>query len=162
MSAQISFSGTTIPDGVIAGSCKHKQVLSLSNPDNTELQCLAIQAAKKKAKLSMAVLSKKEMTDNDDHNEANNVTAREKLSKPLVQQKKTTNCQLSVEEVDNPDNHHQRPFPHNPRNIIESDDDGSAGSHPMKTRSNVDNKHDDSDPDTKEEPAESAEAELSQ
>ena len=53
MSVQLPIPSTAVnppalPDGIIAGSCKHKQAFSLNDPDNVELQCLAVQAAKKR------------------------------------------------------------------------------------------------------------------
>jgi hypothetical protein len=55
MSMQIPFPNdavTVLSDEIVAGSHKHKQALSLNDPDNTEVVWLATQAAKKKAKLS--------------------------------------------------------------------------------------------------------------
>jgi hypothetical protein len=46
-----------LPEGVITGSHKRKQAFSLQDPDNIELQRLATQAAKKKAKLSKPSVS---------------------------------------------------------------------------------------------------------
>jgi hypothetical protein len=62
MSTQIpvlSDAVTGLPDGVMAGSHKHKQVFSPNDPDNIELAWLATQAAKKKAKVSKLTSSEK-------------------------------------------------------------------------------------------------------
>ena len=53
MSVQLLFPSTAVnppalSDGIITGSCKCKQAFSLNDPDNIELQHLAVQAAKKK------------------------------------------------------------------------------------------------------------------
>ena len=86
-----------LPDGVMAGSRKCKQAFSLNDPDNVEIQRLATQAAKKKARFSKLPSSEKEKTDHAVHT-------------PPLHQKKTQggpatkpNCQASVEEVDDPD-----------------------------------------------------------
>lgn len=41
-----------LPEGIVTGSRKRKQAFSLHDPDNIEVQRLATQAARKKAKLS--------------------------------------------------------------------------------------------------------------
>lgn len=41
-----------LPEGIVTGSRKRKQAFSLHDPDNIEVQQLATQAARKKAKLS--------------------------------------------------------------------------------------------------------------
>ena len=94
---------SVLPDGVVAGVRKRKQAFSLNDPDNVELQRLATQAAKKKAKLSKHNPVEKNSTNN------------KAVPKP--------NCQPSVEEVDDAD--HDRPcaFPRNPKNILESIED---------------------------------------
>lgn len=154
MSTPIAFPGNAVtasplPDGVVPGTRKRKQAFSLNDPDNVEIQRIAIQAAKKKARLSK-LPSEKEKTDHT----------------PPLHQKKThgkpANRQASVEEVDDPDNHPKRVFPRNPRNIIESDEDNDEAGKVQVDHANEEDKEDESEVEVVEQPAESAEAELSQ
>jgi hypothetical protein len=101
----ISFHGNAVPDGIMAGSRKRKQTFSMNDPDNGELERLATQAAKKKAKLSKANSSEKETTN--------------------PKKKGPKNRQPSVEEEVNIFPPLPARFPRNPRNIIESSDDDS-------------------------------------
>ena len=94
---------TVLPDGVMAGSHKCRQVFSLNDLDNIEVAWLATQAAKKKAKLSKL----------------------NSLEKKTTNQKSClkSNHQLSIEEVEDIDNTQHHVFPWNPKNILESSDD---------------------------------------
>jgi hypothetical protein len=106
MSTQIPFPSdavTTLPDGIMAGSCKRKQAFSLNDPDNIEVARLATQAAKKKAKLSKLNSSEKKTTNQKSGSKSN--------------------CQPSIEEVEDVDNTRHHLFPRNSKNILESSDD---------------------------------------
>lgn len=177
MSSTIPFHSNavdTLPDGIIpvAGSRKRKQAFSMTDPDNVELARLATQAAKKKTKLSMVNASGKQSThqkksagpksnhqlsnsknvdksevgDSDDDDEAG-ATKKKGLSKLTPSQNKknikkkvSTNRQPSVEDVDDfTDSNHENVA--NAINDSESDDDD--------------------DMEIVEQPAESAEEELS-
>jgi hypothetical protein len=207
---------TVLPDGVVAGSRKRKQVFSLNDPDNIEVARLATQAAKKKAKLSKLNSSEKktnnqksgsksnrqpsieevedvdntrhrvfprnpknilESSDDDDEEATKKVT---NLSKPTLSQRKKTNNkpapklnrQPSVEDVDDPADNSPCVLPCNPRNILESDedDDDETSKFPATSQatSRATSRDVDGDEDGEEEvevveqPAESAEAELSE
>ena len=149
MSTPIAFPGNAVtasplPDGVVPGSRKRKQAFSLNDPDNVEIQRLAIQAAKKKARLSKLPSS----------------------DTPPLHQKKThskpANRQASVEEVDDPDNHQKRVFPRNPMNIIESNADDDEAGKVQGDHADEEDEEDNSEVEVVEQPAESAEAEFSQ
>jgi len=97
------------------------------------------------------------------------------LSKPTLSQKKKTNNKLapkqnhqpSVKDVDNPADNLPHVLPHNPRNILESDeDDNNEASNFLATSQatsrNVDgNGGWQDEAEVVEQPAESAEAKLS-
>jgi len=107
--------------------------------------------------------------DDDDDDEATKKAMN--LSKPTLSQKKKTNNKLapklnrqpSVEDVDDPADNLPRVFPRNPRNILESDEDGDdETSNFPATSQDVDGDEDGEDEvEVVEQPAESAEAELS-
>ena len=94
---------TVLPDGIVAGSHKHKQAFSLNDPDNIEVVHLATQAAKKKAKLSKLNLSEKKTTNQKYGSKSNH--------------------QPSIEKIEDVDNTWHCVFPWNPKNIIELSDD---------------------------------------
>ena len=96
---------TVLPDSIVAGSCKFKQAFSLNDLDNIEVAWLATQAAKKKAKLSKLNSSEKKTTNQKSHLKSN--------------------CQLSIEEVEDIDNTQHHVFSQNPKNILELSDDNN-------------------------------------
>jgi hypothetical protein len=116
MTAQIPISGPgvippALPDGVINRTRKRKQAFTLNDPDNVELQRLATQAAKKKAKQKKVASSDKPKTHTS-------------TSKPI--EVPQLNRQPSIEEVvdtDDDEKRYQRIFPRNPKHVIESDSD---------------------------------------
>jgi hypothetical protein len=121
MSTPIPFSSNAnnaeLPDGVVAGTCKRKQVFSLNDPDNIEVARLAAQAARrKKAKLSKLDSSKEKPTNQKSGSKSNR--------------------QPSIEEVEDVDNTRHRDFPRNPKNILErSDDDNDEATKKAKNLS---------------------------
>jgi hypothetical protein len=55
-----------LPDSIVTGSCKRRQAFSLQDPDNIKLECLATQAARKKAKLTSVSRSSHQASVEDD------------------------------------------------------------------------------------------------
>jgi hypothetical protein len=180
-----------LPDGVVEGSRKRKQAFSLNDPDNIEVARLATQAEKKKAKLSNNLSKKKrtnqktgsksnrqpsveevedadstqhrafprnpkniiELDDDSDKIETTEATKKKaNISKPILSQKKTNN----------------KPIPKSTRQpSVEDVDDDEARSSTKPRDSDADMDDDDDSEEVEEveavdQPAESAEAELSQ
>jgi hypothetical protein len=142
-----------LPEGIVTGSRKRKQAFSLQDPYNIELQRLATQAARKKAKLSKPSVSSlgrqasvedieedahsrvfpknpRNIIECDDDEDIATQAAEKKatISKTATRKPRNipapkSNRQASVEDVQYVDNNLPRLFPRNPKNIIEASDD---------------------------------------
>jgi hypothetical protein len=148
MSSTIPFHGNAVdmlPDGVIPvpGTRKRKPAFSMNDPDNVEIARLATQAAKKKAKLSM-VNSGKDF-ENTHQKKSAGPKSNHQLSNSKNKKTVPQNRQPSVESESDVDD-----FPHNSHNNHENVAIAVDGS-----------ESDDDDIQIVEQPAESAEEELS-
>jgi hypothetical protein len=176
-------------DGVmLAGSRKRKQAFSMKDPDNVELARLATQAAKKKTKLSMNNSSGKEIThqkkaagpklncqpsnsknvhgseaagdsdESDDDDEAATAEATKKkgVSKPTRPQNKKNRNSKKKKTV---------PTKQNRQPSVEDEDDSDLSDNHRENVVNIVNlnglESDDDGVEVVEQPAESAEEELS-
>ena len=140
-------------DCMTTGTRKRKIGFALKDPNNSELQRTADQAARKKTNISETTSKPKGMK--------NTAPKKSQPTKaPTVAQKKASiSHRASVESVDDEEDHTpQRIFPRNPATIIESDKDDdvlvtSKSKRGAETRNEVEDEE-------MEKPAESEEAEV--
>jgi hypothetical protein len=170
-----------LPDGVIvpvAGSRKRKQAFSMNDPDNVELARLAAQAAKKKAKRTMVNSSGKDLerthqkkstgncqpsnsqnvneSDPDDDDEAATAESTKKnLSRPTPSQNRKNGKKSYKKTV--PPKRNRQPSVEDVEDVDDPTDNNREKVADIETNS----ESDDDDVIIVDQPAESAEEELS-